>query len=194
MRTGMMTRNLLPLCIFLQALGTSACTMSPLQTAQVPLGNPSFVPGHELEPIWERTVDVLHDYRFEIARENKLDGIIETKYKVGSGIAEPWHRDSVGLENRLESSLQSIRRKVFVTITKTEGGFLVGVQAHKELEDLAGLAANSAGGATFQENTPLQRDLNLVVGQTAPSGWISKGRDVILEQDLITHLSAALLR
>ena len=79
-------------------------------------------------------------------------------------------------------------------MTPTEGGFLVGVQAHKELEDLAGLAANSAGGATFQESTPLQRDLNLVVGQTAPSGWILLGRDVVLEQDLINSLHAALLR
>lgn len=168
--------------------------MHSLQRAEGPPGNPIFVAGGEMEQIWERSVDVLHDYRFEIDRENKLDGIIETKYKVGASLAEPWHRDSVGLENRIESTLQSIRRKVFLTITPTEGGFLIGVQAHKELEDLAGLAANSAGGATFQESTPLQRDLNLVVGQTAPSGWIPQGRDIMLEQDLITHLQRTFSR
>ena len=189
-----MTRNLLQISTLCLALGTSACATFSLQTAQTPVSNPMFVPANEMEQIWERTVDVLHDYRFEIDRENKLDGIIETKYKVGAGIAEPWHRDSVGLENRLESSFQSIRRKIFVSMTPTEGGFLVGVQAHKEIEDLAGLAANSAGGATFQESSPLQRDLNLVVGQTAPSGWILQGRDVLLEQDLINNLHAALVR
>lgn len=189
-----MTRNLLQISTIFLALGTSACTTFPLQTSHAPVTNPMFVPANEMEQIWEQTVDVLHDYRFEIDRENKLDGIIETKYKVGSGVAEPWHRDSVGLENRLESSFQSIRRKIYVSITPTEGGFLVGVQAHKELEDLVGLAANSAGGATFQESAPLQRDLNLVVGQTAPSGWILQGRDVVLEQDLINNLHAALVR
>ena len=34
------------------------------------------------------SIDVLHDYRFAIARENKLDGVIETEYKVGSGLLE----------------------------------------------------------------------------------------------------------
>ena len=189
-----MTRNLLQILTLFLALGTSACATFPFQTSHAPVTNPMFVPASELEQIWEQTVDVLHDYRFEIDRENKLDGIIETKYKVGAGVVEPWHRDSVGLKNRLESSFQSIRRKIFVSMTPTEGGFLVEVQAHKELEDLAGLAANSAGGATFQENTPLQRDLNLVVGQTTPSGWILQGRDVVLEQDLIKNLHTALLR
>ena len=189
-----MTRNLLLISTLLLSLGANACTILPLRTSHAHVSNPMFVPANEMEQIWERTVDVLHDYRFEIDRENRLDGIIETKYKVGSGVAEPWHKDSVGLENRLESSFQSIRRKIFVSMTPTEGGFLVEVQAHKELEDLAGLAANSAGGATFQESAPLQRDLNLVVGQTAPSGWILQGRDVALEQDLINNLHAALLR
>ncbi len=189
-----MTRNLLQISTLFLALGTSACTTSLLQISHTPVSNPIFVPANDMEQIWEQIVDVLHDYQFEIDRENKLDGIIETKYKVGSGVAEPWHRDSVGLENRLESSFQSIRRKIFVSITPTDGGFLVGVQAHKELEDLAGLAANSAGGATCQDSAPLQRDLNLVVGQTAPSGWILQGRDVALEQDLINNLHAALLR
>jgi hypothetical protein len=80
---------------------------------------------------------------------------------------------------------------VVVNITPTEGGFYIIVEAYKELEDLAGLAANSAGGATFQESTPLQRDLDLVVGQTAPSGWISQGRDFALEQDILQRLYQA---
>ena len=36
---------------------------------------------------------------FEIARENKLDGVIETQYKTGAGILEPWHPDTVGLSS-----------------------------------------------------------------------------------------------
>lgn len=153
-----------------------------------------YIPASNPEMVWERTVDVIHYYNFAIARENKLDGVIETEYKVGSGLTEPWHRESVGFANRLESTLQSIRRRLFVSITPAEGGFLVGVEAFKELENLVGRAEKSAGGATFQESAPLQRDLNLVVGQSAPSGWIPQGRDLALEQDMLQRLQAAFAR
>lgn len=149
--------------------------------------NTLYVPGNNDEELWERTVDVVHDY-FEIARENKLDGVIETQPKVGASLFEPWHRDSVGLANRTESTLQSIRRRAIVSIRRNEGGYLVSVQVFKELEDLPGLAANSPAAATFQTSNPLQRDLNLVVGQSAPSGWMIVGRDAALERDFIAAL------
>lgn len=155
-----------------------------------PSSNPVFVRANDGEFVWERTVDVVHDYLFEIRRENKLDGVIETEYKTGSGVLEPWHRDSVGVYERTESTLQSIRRKAYVSITPAEGGYLIGVEAYKELEDVAN-AANSAGAATFLDNSPLQRDLSLVVGQATPSGWISRGRDSLLEQAMIDDLRAA---
>lgn len=175
------------------SLTVCGCVMSrPQQPVHV--SNPVFVPGTNEEAIWERTVDVLHDYPFEIARQNKLDRVIETEYKVGSGLLEPWHKESVGYENRLESTLQSIRRKVIIRFIPDEAGYLISVEAFKELEDLDGLAANSAGGATFQEHTPLKRDLNPVVGQTVPSGWIALGRDPALEQDLLRRLQLAFVR
>lgn len=184
-----MSRKLLPFLLLGVCCLGSGC--APFLRQPV-VSNPIFVASGDHEAVWERTVDVIHVYHFEIARENKLDGIIETEYRVGSSVLEPWHRDSVGWENRLESSLQSIRRKAIVHITPAEGGFLIGIQAFKELEDLPGLAANSAGGATFQESTPLQRDLNLVVGQSTPSGWIPLGRDLVLEQDFLQELQAHL--
>ncbi|MEX0701170.1 MAG: hypothetical protein WD069_03665 [Planctomycetales bacterium] len=156
-------------------------------------GHPVFVPGGNHEMVWERTVDVIHTY-FPIARENKLDGVIETEYKVGSSVLEPWHHETIGCENRLESSLQSIRRRAFVTITPVEGGYLIGVEAHQELEDLVGVAANSAGGATFHDFNPLRRDLDLVVGQSTQSGWIPQGRDLVLEQTMLASLRDELLR
>lgn len=157
------------------------------------VSNPLFVRANDGEFVWERTVDVAHDYLFEIERENKLDGMIETRYKTGAGVLEPWHPDTVGAANRLESSLQSIRRKAIFSVTPVDGGYLVGVQTIKELEDVA-QAANSVGAATFLDNNPLQRDLNVVVGQATPSGWINQGRDPALEQALMKSLSTALTR
>jgi hypothetical protein len=156
-------------------------------------GNPVFVPTDNQELVWERSVDVLHHNLFEIERENRLDGLIETKYKTGAGLLELWHPDSVGLHARLEGTMQSIRRKAFITVTPADGGYLVGVEAYKELEDVVG-AANSAGAATFLENSARKRDLEAVVGQAAPSGWIPKGRDVELERRLLDDLHRAFSR
>ncbi len=164
------------------------------KTSPGPLAQPLFVASGNQDVVWERTVDVLHEYPFFIRREDRLDGVIETAYKTGSSLFEPWHKESVGAYQRLESTLQSIRRRVVVNITAAEGGYYINVEAYKELEDLNGLAANSPGGATFTENTPLKRDLNLVVGQTTPSGWISQGRDFVLEQDILQRLYKAFSR
>ena len=174
------------LMIFIGLL--SGCATMTGQTPVV--SNPVFVRANNSEEAWERTVDVVHDYLFEIERENKLGGILETRYKTGANLLEPWHRDSVGAANRAESTLQSIRRKAFLSVTPVEGGFMVGVEAHKELEDVA-RAANSTGAATFLDNSPLQRDLNPVVGQATPSGWIPKGRDMALEQSMLSSINRA---
>ena len=152
------------------------------------INNTIFVPARNFEVVWERTVDVVHDFRFPIQRENKLDGIIETEYKTGASVMEPWHRDSVGFTSRVESTLQSIRRRMFISITPADGGFLVSVEAFQEVEDVIGLVTNTSGAATFHDNSPLQRDLSLIVDQSPPSGWVPQGRDIRLEQVVLNRL------
>jgi hypothetical protein len=158
--------------------------------------NPVVVVSNNEDAVWERTVAVLHEYHFGVARENRLARVIETDYLVGAGVLEPWHRDSVGLGNRLESTFQSIRRRAIVHVLPDEQqrGYLVSVEVFKELEDLPGLAGNSAGAATFSESAPLDRDLNPVVGQSTPSGWIPLGRDLALESALLASLQQSYSR
>ena len=141
--------------------------------------------------MWERVVDIVHDY-FEIARENRLDGIIETKPLVAAGIFEPWHHDSVGLGNRLEGSLQSIRRRGLINVQPAQGGYVVSVEIFKEQEDVTTNPDKSAGNSTFQENRPLQRDLSLVVGDSAPKGWIALGHDQALEAKMLKQIQKRL--
>jgi len=138
---------------------------------------------------WERAVMVLNRNHFQVARESRLEGIIETQYRAGSGLLEPWHSDSVGLASRVESTLQSIRRRVTVSVQPGDNGkTLLSVRVDKELEDVPGLAANYEGGATFPESTVMSRDLSQVVGQTGESRWVSAGRDRRLEQQLISEI------
>ncbi len=179
------------MAILIAILGGGCALMGPrLGFAPPPTANPLYVAGNNENAIWEATVDVLHEFHFDIARENRLSRVIETAYLTGSGVLEPWHSDSVGPVNRWESTFQSIRRRVIVNVIPDERGqgYLVSVEAFKELEDLEGLAANSEGAATFNENEPLRRDLNPVVGQSAPSGWLPQGRDLALESAILQRL------
>lgn len=138
---------------------------------------------------WERAVAVLNDLHFTVARESKQEGVIETNYRAGSNLFEPWHKDSVGYGNRLESTLQSIRRRAFVSFQSAgPDTIMVSVRVDKELEDLPGIAANYEGGATFTEAQPLERDLNQVVGQSGPSRWISRGTDRALESEIMRRI------
>lgn len=179
----------------LALLGAAGCATIP---PPGPVANPLFIPFGQERVVWETVVEVIHAHNFEIARESNLGGslggTIETEYQVGSGVLEPWHHDSVGAENRLEATLQSIRRRAIVNLAPAEGGYIVNVQVFKELEDVPGPTAISPGTATFQEASPLQRDLGLVLGSAAPSGWIPQGRDLPLEQQMLASLREAFLR
>ena len=142
------------------------------------------------EAAWETTVSTLHRFGFRTAVENRLDGTIETVWVVGSSLQEPWRKDSVGLANRLEDTLQSTRRRVVATVRPVgpTGGYEVTVRAFKELEDVRGVVANTTGGATFQNRNPLDRELQAVNGQFGPTQWIPLGRDPALEQAILARL------
>lgn len=178
-----------PLLILMLLAGCAGPGRTPFAQRQ-PVTNPLFVSTANEELVWERAVDVLHDFQFEIAQEDRLSKVIETQPKAGSGLLEPWHPESVDLPNRLESSLQSIRRTVQISLQPSDQqpGYMVSVAAYKEIEDVPGVAANSPGAATFSESTPLNRNLDEVVGQSTPSQWIRVGRDTALEQALLAKL------
>lgn len=153
------------------------------------------IPAGQYDLMWERSVAVLNDLHFLIARESKLEGVIETQFRAGANLLEPWHRDSADYGSRLESTLQSIRRRVIITMQNTGADtFSMSVRVDKQIEDLPGLAANYEGGATFSESQPLNRDLNQVLGQSTASRWLPYGRDPRLEAQILNRIQHAHLQ
>jgi len=182
-------------CLLVGMMVTTGCLSGSMPSHTLQGSNAIQVPVDRYDLMWERAVAVLNNYHFIIARESKLEGVIETQYRAGSNLLEPWHHDSVGYGNKLESTLQSIRRRVVVTFQNTADNMLiVSVRADKEIEDVPGLAANYEGGATFRDSDPLQRDLDQVVGQSGPSRWIPRGTDPALEVELLSQIRSAVLR
>ena len=147
------------------------------------------IPAAQRDAMWERAIAVLHEMHFMVARESKLEGVIETEFRAGSGLLEPWNKDSVGYANRLESSLQSIRRRVTISFQETSPDYImILVSVDKQIEDVPGLAANYEGGATFSEAEPLNRDLDQVIGQAGPSRWLPRGSDPLLEAEIMRRI------
>jgi hypothetical protein len=159
--------------------------------------NPSLVPCQNAELVWENMADVVDDY-FQIRREEPVrtlgdvitEGRLDTFPAMGSTLFEPWRHDSADPYEKLESTLQSIRRTAVVRVSPGERGYWVEVAVFKELEDLKQPAGSTAGSAIFDHDTTLNRIVNPVGEQAQSAGWIPRGRDPALEQRILMELMA----
>ena len=194
-------RRLAALCLLW--IAASGCAARPpvtnpaWQTSNVFYENPAMLCAGDPEIAWETVVDVIDDY-FKIREEEPvrlagdvlIEGRLDTFPTVGSTLLEPWRHDSAGPYDRLESTLQSIRRYAIVRVIPAQGGYLVDVAVFKELEDVVQPIHASAGAATFRYDNSLTRVVDPVDEQGAHAGWICKGRDIALEQRIIHDLPA----
>ena len=167
------------------------------QAAPVSFANPTFLPCANHEYVWESLVDVVDDY-FAIEQEEPVrlvgnvmtEGRLDTFPAVGSTFFEPWRHDSANPYEKLESTLQSIRRRALVRVIPADRGFWVDVAVFKELEDVKSPTGSTTGSATFRYNTTLTRVVGPVQEQEIHEGWIPLGRDTALEQRILEQLLA----
>ncbi|MCA9229936.1 MAG: hypothetical protein KDA57_04740 [Planctomycetales bacterium] len=163
-----------------------------------PCANPLFVPVTNQDWAWEQIVDVVDDY-FRIERENRVqlignvmtEGRIDTFPQIGATWLEPHRPDSVGRENRWESTLQTIRRRAVLRVIPEQNGYLVDAVVYKELEDLPRPENSTAGAATFRHDNSLSSRVNEGVFRTRLSDhWLSLGRDPAVEQQMLAEIRA----
>ncbi|MFO0950270.1 MAG: hypothetical protein U0835_03790 [Isosphaeraceae bacterium] len=175
------------------ALGLGGCASFSRVIAPRPVcENPLIIPSADFETIWTETVGVVDEY-FDIRSENRLARSIVTDPVLGATLLEPWRGDSVGFNERLESSLQTIRRFARVQIDPVPGrGFAVKVEVLKELEDLPKPDRQSAGRAVFNNDFPVNRTREIVGPVPIPQQWIPRGRDTALEQAILNKIKDAL--
>lgn len=158
-----------------------------------PLENPLIVPTTDFETVWVTAVKAVDEY-FDIAFENRLSRRIVTQPAVSPTLVEPWDGSSSGFGERLESTLQTMRRRAEVTVNPAPGGgFAVQVTVLKELEDLAKPANQSAGRAVFNNDPTIVRTREVVGPFPVPSGWIPRGRDPKLENKILRKIRDGLL-
>ncbi len=156
--------------------------------------NPMALPPAEDTFVWLQVVDVVDDYfriRSEQPVQNRgemiLDGRLETSYKVGASMSEPWRKDSTDGFERLQSTLQSIRRRAFVFVRPMGAGYEIEVVVQKELEDTDRSLDATEGAVTQRENTVARRRGQVADGPIT-LGWIPLGRDASLEQLILQDI------
>lgn len=154
--------------------------------------NPVSLANANYEQVWNDVVLVVERY-FDIAYENRYDGRIETKPVVGATCFEPWRPDSTGCRQRLEATLQTIRRRAFVVVAPAPaGGFQVLVEVYKEIEDVQNpISAEFGGGSFISSIEPIREEV--VSSPVEPGlGWISMGRDKELEARILAEIQQRL--
>jgi hypothetical protein len=159
--------------------------------------NPIFIPLANHECMWEEVVAVVSDY-FRIAEERPIrmagntptEGIVTTVPEISPTIFEPWRRDTIDQPQKVENTLQTMRRRAVVHVipAQEQGGHWVNVAVFKELEDNRHPDFATAGDATLSYDRTLVRIVNPVTDIPITKGWIGKGRDVPLEQYIIGDL------
>jgi hypothetical protein len=185
----MRLRLLSALVVLFAVLDGAGCsTVSQWVMPGPPATNPLVVPSSDFETVWRECVAVLDEY-FDIASENRLSGTIVTQPVIGATLLEPWRGDTVGLSDRFESTIQTIRRHGRITVNPAPGGgFLVKVEVFKELEDLSKPDRQSMGRAVFNNDFPVNRTYEIVGPVPLPLQYIPRGRDPKLEQVVLDRI------
>ena len=159
--------------------------------------NPVLVATNNHERVYETVVDVLDDY-FRIAREVPVraagnvftEGSVETFPEVSSTYLEPWRRDTATSYDRLESTLQTIRRSATAHVFPADGGFRVEIAVFKELEAVVHPDLATARDATSHYDTSITRVVGPVGEQEITEDWVPLGRDMALEQQILGEILA----
>ena len=157
--------------------------------------NPVYLPLGPLSygPVFEAILQTLHDYGFEIAEANRYDGRVETLPRIAPGLGLFLKPGSPDLYDRLLATTQTYRHRVTVIVNPaTNDGYFVEVIARKELEDLPRPVRALVGGASFRSNPTVERQFEVIDATFFDAGWIFRGRDAPLEQELIRRLKKAL--
>ena len=175
------------------------CARWTLRGEPASCASPLFVPIADRDYVWDNIVDAVDDY-FDIEREDRVKlvgdvltvGRIETVPLSGATFLEPWRGDSANRVERLESTLQSIRRRAAVQVVPVQGGFLVDVMVFKELEDVLRPDYAPTAASTFANYTSVERATPPASPQPTVLGWIPQGRDPALEQRLLQDIRGRL--
>ncbi len=162
--------------------------------------NPTWIalPPGDYSRVFEKALEVLGDFGYEIADANRYSGHIEVVPRVAPGLGLLFKPGSPDVYERLLSTTQTYRHRVTVNIQTADpqpadhGGYFIEFIVRKELEDLARPVRSTVGGAVFRTEGSVERASEVIDATGGDRGWIYRGRDKAFEQELIRRFKRAL--
>jgi len=159
------------------------------------VANPLLLPAVEDNFVWFQVVDVVDDF-FHVKSEQPvqnrgdiiLDGRLETSYRSGASLAEPFRKDSTSGFERLQSTFQSIRRRAIVTVRPQGDGYELEVIVQKELEETDSSQFATEAAASPRREVTIVRTDDSIDDTPKTIGWIPLGRDTSLEQVILQDI------
>jgi len=154
--------------------------------------NPLALRGIDADTVESVARRVLEELRFEIEYPEASEGRIATRGLTGASWFEFWREDTLGTDQRIESSLHTTRRRVTVAITPMAAGSEIFVQVTKERLTAPNQGPESIGEAyslyDFQISKMYERDEIEITHYK----WVDVGRDDLLEQEILARLERRL--
>lgn len=162
---------------------------------EVPVSNPAHLPAVEPEFLWRQIVDTVDDY-FDIAVEQPVlrsdskvqEGRLETYPAISGTIFEPWRGEAARGYERLQSTIQTIRRTATIRVMPDASGYTVEVRVLKEKEDVDQSQFAAAGSASQRHDGTIVRNNDQIRQLPLTLGWYEIGRDLDLERRLIARI------
>lgn len=172
---------------------------TPVPQTYIP--NPLELPPVADDFVWLQVVDVVDDY-FHVQRERPvqnhpglvMEGRLDTSYRVGASIFEPWRKDSTKGFERWQSTLQSIRRRATVFVRPNGTGYQIEVVVQKELEDTNRGMEATEGLASRRNDGTVERSNDVLPSTQTTLGWIPLGRDATLEQSILQDIQGRITK
>jgi hypothetical protein len=178
------------------ALDSGVNLIAPPPPIEVPVSNPAHIGTVDPDFLWRQVVDAVDDH-FRIDTEqpvrrdnmNWLEGRLTTYPEVSGTSFEPWRGDTARGFERLQSTIQSIRRTATIRIVPEATGYVVDVQVMKEQEDVDQSQFATAGAAAQRHDGSIVRHGNNQLRQQPITlGWYQIGRDRDLERRVLESI------
>lgn len=168
---------------------------APPSPIQVPVSNPTNIPPVEPDFLWQQIVDSVDDY-FRIDVEEPVrrtetfwqEGLLTTFPVISGTVLEPWRGDAARGFERLQSTVQTIRRTATIKVMAVESGYAIDIRVMKEQEDVDQSQFSAAGASAQRHDGTIVRTDSQVRQLPITLGWYEIGRDRDLEQRLMASI------
>lgn len=147
--------------------------------------------------LWEAVVSAVSRY-FPIEHEYPCrqvgsvvnSGNLVTGRQIGASVLEPWRKDSVGMQQRWESTVQTISRRAVVRVWSIgTNTYAIDVIVNKEIENNPHPDSSRTGAGNYFLSDS-RRTFRDPIEIPSDSGmWVNKGRDPLLEQRLLADIT-----